>query len=559
MSAKKEKAEGNVLDSLTQLAWIRKFESAVRDVVGDIESSELSNTLDTLHGGKTGADARKAYLADKTYIWLKTIDQKRKYLPPIFSLIPGIAGVIVTGYKASSPNHGELIPTDNIVWWHTPNVDRKPEVDPKFPDQTPGGVYVYDMKANPAPADPFLEVGHVWWTDTSRDWGQEPLDVETNRRLARVTLAHTKRKSFSPVTFTGGRDYRYNRQKDLTEGIYARHYPSIGRDHLIDMVLTNLVSYQPTGREGHCTSTLELNAVDLANFGKSYPALKKAITNSSSGFYETLFELVLAIPALASSKIRKVLTYGTKAAKFAKAYVAWELAIHPTLSSIKDAINTHIEDFSTFRKKGFSVYTLGVNDNGSVDVQPILDPLVREWYLDLARSTPALQKRKLTNIPKHIRDKLDPIERPVVCSDYSITMHLGDVVKMSMDRQFVLKHGGHPFLLLYDLGPISFFADWFTHVWKTAFIDLDTAFMDYLYQGTYSNKLTLIERIQDSREYSGLQSTRKIEDIQISNVFYRKMFDPIAVSGSEFQEAYRSWRNSDWRLSLVLAMMKSKP
>jgi hypothetical protein len=302
-----------------------------------------------------------------------------------------------------------------------------------------------------------------------------------------------------------------------------------------------------------------LNAIDIANFGRSYPAVKKAITNSSSGFYETLFELVIAIPALASSKARKILTYGTRAVRFAKAYLAWELAIHPTLQSIKDAINTHIEDFSTFSDKGFSVYTLGVDDDGNVDVQPILDPPVREWYLDLARSTPAIQKRKLQNIPQEIKSKLDPIERPVVLSDYSITLHLGDVMKLSMDRQFVLKHGGYPALLAYDLGPISFFADWFTHIWKTAFLDVDTTFMDFLYQGTYSNKLTLIECIKNSREYSGIQSTKRIKELQISNVFYRKMFDPLAVSGSDFEKAYRNWSNSAWRLSIVAAVLKSRP
>jgi hypothetical protein len=113
-------------------------------------------------------------------------------------------------------------------------------------------------------------------------------------------------------------------------------------------------------------------------------------------------------------------------------------------------------------------------------------------------------------------------------------------MKMSLERQFVLKHGGYPALLAYDLSPISFFADWFTYIWKTALVDRDLKYIDELYLGTYSNKLTLLE--------TGLSP-------QISQVFYRKCFDPIEVEASVFEENWRKWSNSLWRLSIVTAIL----
>lgn len=486
----------------------------------------LASLQKTISGTAKPRGTRDEYLEGKKYFFLRPGSSgMKKYLPSYLSMLPFVRAVIVTHDK-----DGKMVRKGNVVYWFRAgeHIIEDPNTGEELTLQGASELGV--------PGD---RIDNFWGKTTTKDFGQPP-KLETAFQ-ANYHISTGKKRSFTPVKFIPGKDYRHWKNKDFTEGLYARHYPDSNRSDLMDLLLSELVEYPGSGRPGHCSSSLGLNSVDIGNFGRSYPAAKKAITNASTGLYETIFELAMGIPALASSKLRRILTLGTKAAKFAKTYLAWELAIHPSLQAIKATIDFNMEQFGTFRKKGFSVYTLHSSVGSKVlDVHPIVDPSAKDWFIKLARSNPSDMRNMLLKVPKYVNDVVDLSENNVVLSDYSITLHLGDIMKMSLERQFVLKHGGYPALLAYDLSPISFFADWFTHIWKTALVDRDLKYIDELYLGTYSNKLTLLE--------TGLSP-------QISQVFYRKCFDPIEVEASVFEENWRKWSNSLWRVSIVTAIL----
>lgn len=366
--------------------------------------------------------------------------------------------------------------------------------------------------------------------------------------ILRFEPQKSMKKQFQTVTFTPGREYRFRPERKLTEGIYARYYPKPGESDSIDYYLGNVVTYRASGRPGHVNHELGLNAIDIANFGRSYPAVKKAITNASSGFYETMLELVIGVPILLTKKVRKAITAGTTLAKFAKAYLAWELAIWPSLQSMKAAKHIRLEDLQTFSQNGFSVYraksTAGYD---GLDVQPVDEGPIKEFFINLVKNNPSTEDMAtvLADPPREVRDAINLREETIFISDYDITLHIGDVLGMSLERQYVLKHGGHLALLAYDLSPISFFTDWFTHVYKSLMIDVDMSSMDHLYKGTYSNKLTVLEPARGGNAQ------------RVSNMFYRKAFDPITVPAITFENAFRQWTNSAWRTSIIAAIVAS--
>lgn len=404
-------------------------------------------------------------------------------------------------------------------------------------------------------------------------------------------------KWFDVVKFVEGKSYLYHSDRTFTNGRYSRAYPARGHATRVNHLLRPVLVRPSDRAPGHVLNDLTLSQIDVANFSRTYPKTKRKIIAKSSGLYETLLEAVLAMPTLlVSKKVRSVLTAGTALTKVAKGYLGWELGVKPAVESLLRAKSIDVSEFGVTTERGFSVYRVvpAMGTDAGYELVMVDDPRVVQFMKDtITPKNGVLELRSiphaLNNPPADIKNFVEKhlIEGTYVLSDYTISLHIGDILNMAMTDQMIYKHGGHAALLAWNLSPFSFFTDWFTKIVQSVLADLDLAGAEHLYRGTYSNKMTIIEPpkfgstrvtvknvpkedIFVVKAGSGTSSTRKkpgptysYNDIvvqkkgKITSVFERKMFDPQSLPAAPFEKAVARWSHNDvsWRGSILAAII----
>lgn len=352
-------------------------------------------------------------------------------------------------------------------------------------------------------------------------------------------------KNFHPVTYSDGRDYRYNTRKTLTSGALSNSFDDTP---VLRKLFAPVISYDASGSPGHVDNPLRLSPFQIADFSQLYPRTAQQFINRGSQLAETIVEIALLVPSMMKNWTKWKLPPLKKFSTYGSAYLAWELGIKPSFDSFAAASLVDIEDFSTMSSRGQHAYCIRGSDEkeSSYQVQPIDGELKRSLF-DLGMVGNAGSYADGARKSKgEVRNAL--IEGGVILSDCTLTLHLGDILGLSLFDQESIKHGAFKGTLAWALSPVSFFTDWFTHVFKNVLLQSDIEDLQHVFQGSYSSKT--ITMVPDKNSGS----------IVVSSAFSRVVFDPSSVPIAAFTAALEAWTldNTPWRVSILLAILASR-